>query len=431
MNKLVVMTLLFLTFLTDSGYSSTNYLEGKIVIDKNKEFKDKWQIKEGTTVIIKENVKCIFSGQINIIGKKDNPIVITGEKGSILSFNNCPEVNIKHASISNLEIMEFNESLAKVNNVELTNNRLALKFAKNSKGLVSNCNIKNNSIGLVSELKSQVELNSTSFIRNEKGIITSQGGIIELKNSELKQNKVGFYVNNDAKNSIKKNQFIDNEAAVIVHQNSSTEITENSFFKNKTALHTEVMSTISVLSNKFIDNEVGINFVQYVSGVIKGNNFLNNKSAVNLEKKSSPEVRYNTFKDNENAIFCDFSSYPIITLNNFLDNKMHIKLGIYQSADFENRVGSLQIQVNEALSQQTKRVSDFNKQRKIYVGEVYAKKNFWDDKTLKEMESKENISSIYDGYDIPEAKYEGFGEDKYRIDVVVFKPYLKQAVINK
>lgn len=431
MKNVLVSLLLMSVFLVINAYAESNYLEGKVVIDKNREFKDKWQIKEGTTIKIKEGVSCIFSGTVSINGKKDKPVVITGEKNAVLSFNKCPEVNIKYANISNLEMTEFNESSVRISNADLFNNKIALKFAKNSNGTISNSTIKNNQIGFISELKAKAGITGVSFVGNEKAVITSQGGIVELKNSELKKNQIGYYVNNEARNTLTKNQFIENEAALVLHQNSATEVTDNAFFKNKIALHAEVMSNVAIIGNKFVDNETGVNFIQYVGGIIRGNNFLNNKSALKLEKKCSPEVRNNTFKENENAVYCDFSSYPIITLNNFLDNKMHIKLGIYQSADFENRVGSLHLQVNEAMAQQTKRISDFNKQRKFYVGEIYAKKNYWDEKTIKEMESKENISSIYDGFDLPETKYEGFGEGSYKLDIVVFKPFLKQPVTNK
>lgn len=429
--KGVFLLLAFVLSIMVDKAGAVNYLSGEILIDKDREFVGEWVVKAGTNIVIKENVKCTFKGKVLFNGKKDKAISVKGGEKSILSFQNCGEVNITFTKVANLEALEFNESMVKISNSDFENNVVALKFSKNSNGSVEQSNFKNNKIAMVTELKSFAQLTNLSFLRNEKALIVSQGGTTKIKNSELKLNNIGFYVYNEGKSVANKCQFVENEVAFAIHQNNATEISENSFFKNKVAIHGEIMSQITIIDNKFTDNEIAINFIQYVGGIIKGNYFYHNKSGVKLEKKCSPEIRYNTFKENETALFCDFSSYPIITLNNFLNNSFHIKLGIYQSADFENRVGSLEIQVSEALSQNTRRITDFNKQQKVYIGELYAKKNYWDEKTLKEMENKENISTIFDGHDLPETKYEGYGEEKYRIDIVVFKPFLTQPVKYK
>ena len=54
--------------------------------------------------------------------------------------------------------------------------------------------------------------------------------------------------------------------------------------------------------------------------------------------------------------------------------------------------------------------------------------NWWDEKTRSEMKDNgtdPDIGSIFDGHDLPEVTYEGFGEEKYRLDKVVFMPVLK------
>lgn len=428
MKKITCFLLLVFALISGNLFAETKYLEGKIVIDKNSDYSGDWEIREGTNIFIKSNVKCVFSGNVKIAGKKSKKVIINGEQNSSLVFNGSRETVINYADISGMEAVEFSESNAKINNTDFSGNKLAVRFVKNTKALLSNCIFKNNEIGLVSELKSLVEINNASFLKNQKAVISSQAGLIKLKNSELKQNNIGCYINNDGQNFIQNNQFIDNEGAVILHQNSNTEISNNNFFKNKVGIYAEIMSQPTILSNKFSDNDEAVKFVQFVGGAIRDNSFFNNNTAVFLEKKSNPLIRQNIFKSNVTAIFCDFSSYPTITLNDFLDNKMHIKLGIYQSADFENRVGSLQLQINEAMTKETRRALDFNKQRKFFVGEVFAKKNYWDEKTIKEMETKENISTIYDGHDLPETKYEGYGDDKYKLDVVVFKPFLRKPV---
>lgn len=428
MKKITCFLLLFFIFIANNLFAGTKYLEGNIVIDKNSNYSGDWEIKEGTKILIKSNVRCVFSGPVRVTGKKTRRVIISGEQNSGLVFNGSRDVAINHADISGMEVVEFSESNARISNTDFSGNKLAVRFVKNSKASLSNCVFKNNEIALVSELKSLVEIDNISFLKNQKAVIASQAGLIKLKNSELKQNNICCYINNDGKNFIENNQFIDNEVAIVLHQNSNTEIYGNNFFKNKVGIYAEIMSRPLILSNKFSDNDTAVKFVQFVDGAIRENSFFNNNTAVFLEKKSNPLIRQNTFKNSSTAVFCDFSSYPIITLNDFLDNKLHIKLGIYQSADFENRVGSIQIQLNEAMAKETRRTLDFNKQRKFFVGELFAKKNYWDEKTIKEMETKENVSTIYDGHDLSETKYEGYGEDKYKLDVVIFKPFLRKPV---
>lgn len=425
-----VLIILFLLIFPTVTFASANYMEGKVVIEKDTNFNGNWVIKEGTTLIIKEKVNCVFRGGVKFNGKKNSPITIYADKSSNIIFEKCNDVILKYVKVSGVSKLEFNESSGMVENCDLDTCNIGFKAAKNSKITITKCSIKHCEIGFISELKATAELNDVNFTDNNKAVIASQSGSIDLKNSVLRSNKVGFYVNNDAHIRVKNCNFQENEAGIILHQNEGALITESIFSKNKVAAYAEVMTTLTILNNTFTENKEGVKLVQFVGGSLKGNTFQNNDTAIYLEKKSSPDIRLNTLKGNKVGIFCDFSSYPVITLNNFFANNLHIKLGIYQSSDFENRVGSLQIQIEEANAKKTKRILDFNKQKKLYIGEVFAKKNYWDERTLKEMETYENISSIYDGHDLPSVKYDGYGEEQYLLDYVVFKPFLKTPIKN-
>ncbi|UCG39427.1 MAG: hypothetical protein JSV00_04150, partial [bacterium] len=51
--------------------------------------------------------------------------------------------------------------------------------------------------------------------------------------------------------------------------------------------------------------------------------------------------------------------------------------------------------------------------------------NWWDARTLAEMETKgadADISTLFDGHDLPEVTYEGFGEEVYRLDRIIYMP---------
>jgi len=56
--------------------------------------------------------------------------------------------------------------------------------------------------------------------------------------------------------------------------------------------------------------------------------------------------------------------------------------------------------------------------------------NWWDNRTGSEMDeagADENISSLFDGYDLPEVTYEGFGGTSYRLDKITYLPRLTEA----
>lgn len=417
------ITLIVCLLVSGIANAADGILEGKVKITGKKEYKGKWLVKPGTEIILEADAVCGFSGEVRFNGTKGKPITVKGNNGGVMLFEKCPDVTIKHLKLINTGGMEFSESAVNISKSSFSKNKVALKVSRSSTAVLENIVSTDNEIGIVSELKAHCVINNSTVSKNNVGIAVSQLGVVEVKGGVAAENMNGIVIHQDGAGRITGVKISKNDVGVVFHRNEGSIISGGVFSKNKIGIYGEVYSNLNLSDSVFSDNETGIKLIQFCGGKIRGNSFEKNGAAVYLEKKSSPDVRHNTFKGNKTAVFCDFSSYPIITLNNFTDNDYHVKLGIYQSADFENSAGSYMIQMQEVVSKQSRKTTDFKAKR--YVGEVFAKKNYWDEKTIAEMEKGDNVTAIYDGNDMDEVKYEGYGEDKYKVDKVVFRPYLK------
>ncbi len=416
-------------------YNTLVYGSERIVIDGKKnyqgfvEFKGNVTIVSGSEINLSENSNLLFSGEIKFQGKKDKKIIIKGENNALISFINS-NVSIENVEVYGLDSFEFVESNGVIQKSVFKKNKVALKNTRNSKLIIENVSFNNNEIGIAIELKSIGKVNKCNFEQNGASIVLAQQGKGEVYNSTFSKNNIGVLLNRDGICFVSSSKFKENIQAINMYQNIGSKIKDNSFSKNKTAIYGEVYTNTEIVSNDFVENEKAVDFLQYTSGKIRLNNFTKNNTAIFLEKKSSPDIRNNTFRENNVGVYCNFSSYPVITRNNFIDNSIHIKLGEYQSSDFERKMGSEIIQMQEVVERQSKRATTINKNKvNIYSGEVFAKYNYWDEKTLKEMATKENVSTIFDGYDLKEVSYEGYGDTKYKIDKVSYKPYLTSPVI--
>ncbi|MCX7769668.1 MAG: right-handed parallel beta-helix repeat-containing protein [Proteobacteria bacterium] len=433
-NKVKVLFLLkiLILLILSNSYAKENVISGEKNYSGNVELKGDYLIKQGTKINLQPGSVLLFTGKVRFSGTVKNKIIIKGAKDSLVRFVQS-DAELQNVDIFGLEGIEFIESKAFIENLQFKDNKVGLKIVRNSQAFVKSTIFTGNEIGLAVELKSNCKIEDSKFDKNEAGIVLGQQGLCEVFRSLLNNNKVGVFINRDSLANIMGSKFTENVKGIDVYQNIGSKITANTFTKNKTGIFGEAFSQIDIEKNDFIENETAIDFLQVVTGKIRNNIFKNNNTAILLEKKSAPDIRNNTFEGNETGIICNFSSYPVITKNNFLNNRFHIKLGEFQSADFENRTGSLTIQLKEVVEKQSRRSGQFTeKQKKVYSGEVFAKNNYWDENTVKEFKTKENVSTIYDGFDLKEVTYEGYGDQKYAIDKVIYKPYLTTPVkINK
>jgi hypothetical protein len=186
-----------------------------------------------------------------------------------------------------------------------------------------------------------------------------------------------------------------------------------------------------IVNNQFLNNETALHNDQYGSAQVEHNLFRGNETALYNNKKSNPKVNLNLFEKNKVVLFCDFSSYPEVKKNNFVDNVMGVKLGIYQSADWEKRSGSKQFMQREASARQSQNPL-LAKVPTAFTDVVDVSGNWWgkDTAQLTAAGDKGNVTIFHDRHDQPEVSYEkeGYGPGVISLDRVQFAPWLNDAV---
>ncbi len=177
----------------------------------------------------------------------------------------------------------------------------------------------------------------------------------------------------------------------------------------------------------FKNNKSAIDIREFSSPHVTHCDIVGNQLGINLFRKSNSLIDFNVLLNNRTGIMINFSSYPGIFSNNFERNDMHVKLGEFQSGDWEKRAGSKNISGREAARRGSRNIGAFKGERS-YPRRVNAKGNFWGT-DLGDFESSEvNLEKIWDGNDFGPVTYEGYGDEKYTIDRVDFSEWKREPV---
>lgn len=320
-----------------------------------------------------------------------------------------------------------------VANSEFQGCEFAVKLEREASPLIENSWFADNGIGVSNEMKSGPTIRNNRFSGHTKtAILASHGSRGPVTGNRFVENQQGIALIQRYEGQIADNQFNANETAIFCNQTQSTpRIEHNRFEGNKVAVANISFAYPTIVNNQFLNNGTALHNDQYGSTVVEHNLFRGNGTALYNNKKSNPKVRLNRFEKNELALFCDFSSYPEVRQNNFVDNVMGVKLGIYQSADWEKRSGSKQLMQREASARQSqnpllaKVPTEFN-------DVVDVSGNWWAKETgqLTAAGEKGNAAIFHDRHDQPEVSYEkeGYGPGNYRLDRIQFAPWLSEAV---
>jgi parallel beta-helix repeat protein len=268
-------------------------------------------------------------------------------------------------------------------------------------------NIKFHGIEVTQGSNAKIFNNTINFVR--RGITTLQGVLAEISGNIIKNAEYGIYA----------------------YQVGPKEIIMANYITNcERAINCDSFSEPKIIGNHIESNMNGIVSVQFSKPEIKNNDIVGNGIGIVAYKKSEPVIGKNNIFDNDIGLFFDFSSYPIVKENNIFDNLYAIKLGIFQSADWEKSMGSAKITKKQALTKKSK--VNFNKMgEKELSNFIDLQKNYWGEDVTKEMEQKgcdKNISAIYDYYDKNKVSYEGFGDTEYTLDMVKYDNWIKQKI---
>ncbi len=391
----------------------------------------------GTTVVPKNADALInVSGKLLVEGTAAAPVVFKG-KGDwrgieFFEGENGSRIRFARFSGASAALSTIATPFA-VSDSHFEKCEFAIKLVREGSPTIENNTFADNGIGVSSEMKSNPRIRGNRFNKHSKSaIVASHGSRGDITDNQFTDNQQGIALIQRYEGRLANNQFVGNETAVFCNQTQSTPVIDkNRFEKNKLAIVNFSFSYPVVSNNQFLNNGKALQNDQYGSPVVENNLFNGNATALYNNKKSNPKVRLNQFDNNELALFCDFSSYPEVRQNNFSGNKMGVKLGIYQSADWERRSGSRGIMQREAEARQSqnpllaKAPTQFN-------DIVDVSGNWWgkDTALLTAAGDKGNVAIFHDRLDQPEVSYEkeGFGPGKFKLDRIQFAPWLKDAV---
>lgn len=309
----------------------------------------------------------------------------------------------------------------------------AVKLEREASPLIENNWFADNGIGIANEMKSSPTIRNNRFSGQTKAaILASHASRGPITGNRFVENQQGITLIQRYEGLVADNHFSANETAIFCNQTQSTpRIERNRFEDNRVAVANVSFAYPAIVNNQFLNNDTALHNDQYGSSLVEHNLFRGNGTALYSNRKSNPKIRLNRFENNKLALFCDYSSYPEVRDNNFTGNGMGVKLGIYQSADWEKRSGSKALMQREASARQSQNPLLGNVPTE-FADVVDVSGNWWgkDTAQLTAAGEKGNVAMFHDRHDQPDVNYQqdGYGTESYRLDRIQFSPWLREAV---
>ncbi len=388
-------------------------------------------IDAGTQLVIKNpKAKISVQGVLKINGTAAAPVAFKGMPGwEGIEFMEAPEgssVSWTNFHSAKAAIVSFATDFL-VANCTFEEGEFGVRLMRESSPKIVDSLFSNNQIGIANEMKSGAEIRGNRFVGQKKSaVIASHNSKGLIVDNYFEKNKQGIALQQRYPDRISKNTFIENETAIFCNQTQNTPLIEQNYFEgNNYAVLNFSFSFPVIKNNTFIKNKTAVYNDQYGSPLVENNLFRDNDTALYNYRKSNPKVFLNDFEQNRLAIFCDFSAYPQVKNNNFIGNQMAVKLGIYQSADWEERSGSKSIMQRESAARKSQnpmlarapvQFNDF----------VDVSGNWWGEDTaqLEQIGEDGNAAMFYDRQDLSEVTYEDYGPGVYQLDRIQFAPWL-------
>lgn len=406
---------------------------------------DSVTVPAGVTLIIapgtriraeRANAVLTVNGSLDARGTEKAPIVFSGPAGweGIAFFETADGGVLEQVRIDNAAVAVSSIAAKFVlRGCRFTDNGTAVKLLRESFPLIEDCRFENNDIAIDNEMKSVATVRGNHFKGHKKSaIVASHGSRGPITGNRFEKNKQAIALVQKYPDPVENNVFIDNGVGIFCNQTQNTPmIRRNRFEKNESALINFSFAYPAVEHNEFIGNGTAVRNDQFASPKIFRNLFRENGTALFNDRKSAPEVTRNQFEKNDLVLFCDHSSYPLFRDNNLIGNPRAVELGIFQSADWEARAGSKKI-VQEKAQQLNSRNPLIERIPSDFRDLVEVAGNWWgeDTKRLRQASEEANLDLFHDRFDQPTVTYEGYGDETYRLDRVIFSPVLDQPVAD-
>ncbi len=372
-------------------------------------------------------------GILRIDGSEDKPVEISSADGAV--WKGITMLTGAKGVITHGRILRAQKGISvlaarlDVSETTISGSETAIHLVREAVAEIKGVRFTDNKVGLAAEMRSTGQISGCLFEGNNVGLGIASGGTPTVKGNRFVGNGLGIQVLQRYPGKIEGNIFEGNKAGIRLYQNGPDTIVERNRFVNNTDAAVLALSyTSPVIRNNYMTaGKYGIYANQFSSPTIADNVIREMEEAVHLNKKNLSQIKGNVVADSGIGIFCDFSSYPLIRGNLFSGNGSHLKLGKFQSSNWESRAGSKNF-VLETAVRQNSRNPRLGQGSMEFPEAVDATGNWWDKKTLREMTEKgadADISTLYDGHDLPEVTYEGFGEESYLLDKVIYLPALE------
>jgi len=390
-------------------------------------------LEAGAHLIAAPGADLVIQGTLRVNGREDRPVEISSAQGT--TWKGITLLTGAKGEISYGQILRGEKGISvlaariRILGGTISGSQTGIHLVREAAADVKDVHFIDNRVGLAAEMRSTGQISGCLFQGSNVGLGIASGGTPSVRGNRFVGNDLAIQVLQRYPGKIEGNIFEGNKAGIRLYQNGpDTVVEKNRFVNNSDAAVLALSYTSPLIKNNFMmGGHYGIYANQFSSPVIADNVIRKMEQAVHLNKKNVSRLEGNIVADSGVGIFCDFSSYPLIRGNDFSGNGTHLKLGRFQSSNWESRAGSKNF-VMETAARQGSRNPRLGEGPKEFPEAVDATGNWWDEETLKEMTLKgadADITSLYDGHDLPDVTYEGFGEETYRIDKILYLPTLE------
>ncbi len=389
-------------------------------------------LERGSKILFAEGGGVHVHGKLVVLGTEGSPVdlgpVADGKWKGLALYQGA------RAEIRGLRLQGAETALSVlaaemvISGSEVSGSQKGLYLVREAKVEAEGLRLVDNQVGLAAEMKSTARIKGCVFEGNRVGLGIASGARPVVIGNRFSGNGMALQISQRYPETVKGNLFSGNKVAVRLYQNGPDTVLEGNLFAGNEEAAIQVLSFSSpaIRNNRIVGGGFGLFANQFSSPVIVNNAFEDLREAIHLTKKSGSRVAGNTISGSGIGLFLDFSSYPLIRENVFDGNETHIKLGRFQSSHWEASAGSKRY-VLQAAARVGSRNPKLAEGPEDFPEAVDAAGNHWDKATTEEMRQKgsdADITSLYDGYDLPRVTYEGFGEQEYRLDRIVYQPYL-------
>lgn len=302
-----------------------------------------------------------------------------------------------------------------------------LRGNQKSSAAVDNCAFVENAAGAVLSLGARGSFSGCRFETiGSYGIVADKGAQFSASSCTFSRGKIGILTLTNAPCRIEDSSFLSLETGIAARQVGKDSLVSRCRFENNgTGVAAVQFCHVEISDSLFRENRTGIDVREFSAPWIHHNRFEGHENAVNLFRKAHARVEKNVFFHNRNGVVVNYSSYPLIAGNNFDRNDMSVRLGKFQSGDWEEREGSHKLTAGEAsLRGAGNRPEGIGQmlagdRKATFPKRVNAKGNYWGPDADRDP-AKGTLGKIRDGKKFGPVQYEGFGEKIYEIDVVDF-----------